>query len=181
MASNDRERIQHFFGVFRHRIDAIAEINNAFGRRMLPERFILVSAGLDALAKYWKELYRTNLNSAGERMGEFLVEHGNRDVFERVSAPLLIQRARSEGAAWLPVLETAFRVNYDDGTVREWKDDPTFARVVADPAVAGAGIDVNWIRWGRYGEILYREIRNSWIHESGEPRDLPPADYKVFD
>jgi len=77
-----------FFDYFRNRLTTVRRDDLP-----LPDRMVLVTACLDALASHWHDTADRAETSAqlsgAERMRVFLVRYGQHAAFERVSAPLL--------------------------------------------------------------------------------------------
>ncbi|GEM_PF-3992717 len=131
-----------------------------------PEWQVLVCAGLDSLARHWAATLRPELKShAASRMGEFLTAHGPRDVFGRVSAPHLLHRAIGEKKLirLRPAIRRYLGQEGSPGAVRTWKDDPTLAIILADKDIGPKCEE--WVKKSRYGEVLYHELRCTWLHE----------------
>jgi hypothetical protein len=180
---DEADRIRRFFEVFRWRIKALEEIHSAHPNgRMASELAILWSAGIDALANFWGELYAPQFRrDHRQRMGAFLAEHGGSLIFRRVVAPLLLDRARNEARPWRGALSAILAIDLDCGWVREAKEDPLLDALLHDPRVQQAKIPPEWLRAGRYGEVIYTEIRCMWVHESGgSPMLGSPDHHRIF-
>lgn len=124
----------------------------------LPDRFVVLSASLDALAKHWWDTFSgpragTKI-SAKLRMHEFLNTHGAHPAFAKVSAPMM-RNATGREVGSFPFAE------YHPGEmneVRSWRDDP-------DYAVLQASVPADeLLRWS-YPGILYVDFRCAWVHE----------------
>lgn len=139
-----------------------------------PDRLILAVAGLDSLAYHWDRVYGAGTRSHGERLGEFLVEHGDATVFAKCSMPELLTRALADRRQTLvDALVRVPNATNPPATQRRWQEDPTLRDLLATSAIAGA-VDPDWVRRSRYGEILYKKFRCSWVHEFDGPGTGPP-------
>jgi len=161
--------IDRFFVFFKRRVlhaRGLCAPGEAYAP-MEPDLHVLVSAGLDALARYWANTFRPNVakGSAALRMGEFLLQHGDERIFAKCSAPNLLHRATIEAkTALLPLISKYLHNEGPPGTVRTWEDDPNLAHVVRDFSTV-KGADAGWLRLSRYGELLYKEYRCMWLHQ----------------
>lgn len=164
--------IRRGFDYFRERHQTIERLGE--GRHVTdgldPDQSVILATTLDALAQYWAGAWRPELNDKyapkGVRMHEFLMEHGRREIFERVSGPHLVRRAQKKDRRAL--VPEVLRVYGDDGwddRIRSWRDDLTLTELLGDPGVAAAGGDTRFIEKSLYGHLLYRDFRCSWVHE----------------
>ena len=146
-------RRQQFFEYFRKRLETIRRDDLP-----IPERLVLASACLDALANHWHAtadaaLVPPNLNGT-ERMRGFLSGHGRHPVFERVSAPML-RNATGQQVGSVPF--AAYKPN-EMNEVRDWHHDPTFAELT------GTVSDWKLLNRWSYPGILYVDFRCAWVH-----------------
>lgn len=168
-----------FFAYWRRRVDNARWLHDELrsGARMLePEIHILATAGLDALANYWAATFRPSLNGrgapAGRRLHEFLCQHGDAQVFRKISAPDLVWRAHESASAVEPLARCHLGERITSGRVRYWEDDPDADVVLADDELVSAAPGRNveeqarWVEKSRYAEILYSDLRCAWLHES---------------
>ncbi|MCA2977369.1 MAG: hypothetical protein INH37_03710 [Myxococcaceae bacterium] len=165
------QRIRYFFDWYRQRAANIAVLST-LGRGFEPDQHVLIAAGLDSLANFWASLSAPRLNkqSAKFRMGEFLVAHADPVVFQRVSSPDLMERAKKHDPALAAALSRHVNLLSSDSLVRHWRDDPTLDALTLACAAAGLSLPDNFLRDSRYGELLYRKYRNNWVHElDGHP------------
>lgn len=187
---NEEERVtrerEWFFAFYRRRVENVARFaplpssNSGDTPLVEPEWHVLVCAGLDSLAHHWAATLRPELRKpARRRMGEFLAAHGPGDVFSHVSTPDLLRRANNERRGSLvPAIRRHLRQEGLPGSVRTWVHDPIFSALATDEAFATVGAD--WLQQSRYGEVLYRELRCSWLHEYRSSESLaPPYDLEA--
>lgn len=172
---------RYFFDYFRRRLETIRGMEDPSDpqRGMTPDQSVLLATSVDALAKFWAELYSPALNAPGRarrRMYEFLIVHGRRDIFEQVSGPDLRRRALKKGQmGWIHVFRKLYADDDFDTLVRRWARDLPLAALVRDAGVAGSGMTEEWIRQSTYGEMLYTQFRCAWVHElaAGEIESRP--------
>jgi hypothetical protein len=149
MSSMNQHRRQQFFDYFRQRL-ATASREDV----QLPDRLLLLSACLDALAKHWHSTAdRREIPAAlrsDERLRRFLLKHGGHPAFERVSAPMF-RKAEGQEIGSFPF--SAYKLNEMNKT-RDWREDPTFDELSARDAL---------VRWS-YPGILYVDLRCAWVH-----------------
>ena len=177
-----------FFRFYRQRLSNLRQLDtvtavpvSGFPGSFLPDRFILAVAGLESLAGHWSRFYKGKKCSGGERLALFLLEHGDAEIFGRCSIPSLWSRAARDKNAdsIVRALSQSRWTRSRRGTLRRWQEDPLFQEVASDPAIRKSGIDTDWIRLSRYGEILYSEFRCSWVHEFDGP--MTEAIFQVAD
>jgi hypothetical protein len=144
---------------------------------MDPEVHVLIAAGLDTLAKHWAKTFNKTFSSHRTRMGEFLASHGGHQAFKKCSAPHLLLRAQAEGREDLVAALRKYLGNEKQGggNVRYWHHDPDYDVVAADPAFPTVD-GQPWVRNSRYGEVIYKEYRNMWLHEYRPSENL--SDYE---
>ncbi|MCZ7682411.1 MAG: hypothetical protein M5U28_27930 [Sandaracinaceae bacterium] len=165
------ESTRYFFNYFRARAAAIRALEDPDPERGLsPDQSVLLATAVDALAKYWAELYMPALCAPGQparrRMQEFLLAHARSDIFERVSGPDLRRRALDEGKPqWVDAFRRLYADADFDAMVRRWTLDLPLAAVLAASDVRAAGVPEGWIRRSTYGEVLYTGFRCAWVHE----------------
>ena len=165
--SDVTEHREQFFQYFRMRLQTARREDIP-----VPERLVLTSACLDALAKHWhstadRAVVPANLDGI-ERMYAFLVEHGGHAAFEKVSAPMLRNRTGQEIGTF-PFAEYSYG-GFNE--VRDWRHDPTLAdlsAVVSDRKLL--------YRWS-YPGILYVDFRCAWVHNFvAENQDINLNDF----
>lgn len=159
-------RRQQFFDYFRSRLETARREDIP-----LPERLLLSSACLDALAKHWHSTADPTTVArklpGTERMRAFLSEHGGHAAFQRVSAPMF-RNATGQQVGSFPF--AAYKAN-QMSEVRDWKHDPTFAEL--EGAVERRLLN----RWS-YPGILYVDFRCAWVHNFvGENQDINLNDF----
>lgn len=161
-------RTAQFFAYFRARHE-VASRNDV----PLPDRLVLLSGRLDALAKHWRDLLGAPTGqasrSAKERMRSFLIAHGGHLAFRKVSAPML-RNATGVQAGNFPFAE--YKPDQMN-EVRDWRDDPDFEDL---EATLPRG---DLLRWS-YPGILYVDFRCAWVHEfvpTNERIIVSEADY----
>lgn len=156
-----------------------------FGKRLktakredveLPDRLLILSAALDALAAHWHDTAdRTQVPNASshiERMRQFLLLHGGHDAFTKVSAPMLRNDVGTEAAAF-PF--GSYRPG-EFNEVRDWRDDPTFDEL------QGGTIDPKLLLRWTYPGILYKDLRCAWLHKfMPENSDIKVVEADYFD
>jgi hypothetical protein len=153
----DRELIaarrEQFFRYFRARVRTVSDKTLP-----LPDRVILLTACLDALANHWHSTTdATDVHAnikADERLREFLLCHGQHPIFERVSAPLIRNAIGKEVGSFQFGDYTPGEYN----RVQDWSSDPTFA----DLWTLDGGGELQR-RWS-YAGILYVDLRCAWVH-----------------
>jgi hypothetical protein len=172
-----------FFRFYRQRLanlvtigELLAPVTPEFPGSFVPDQFILAVAALDSLAGHWARVYGIEKATGGEKMGRFLVEHADANVFGRCSMPDLFKRAAGEASAndLVAALSTLPGSRTQPAMQRRWQDDPTLDAVVTHLAKANVKGDADWVRRSRYGEILYKEFRCSWVHEFDGPGTTQP-------
>jgi hypothetical protein len=167
-ASELAYRSEQFFAYFhaRHRVASRDDVP-------LPDRLVILSASLDALAKHWRDTSdaatRQALRSAKDRMRSFLIAHGGHLAFGKVSAPML-RNATGVQAGKFPFAE--YKPDQMN-EVRDWRDDPDFEDLEStlDRRVL--------LRWS-YPGILYVDFRCAWVHKfvpENEKIIVSQADY----
>jgi hypothetical protein len=177
-----------FFRYYRQRLANLEALRSlpapsstpGFPGSFLPEQFLLVTAGLESLATHWGALYqiaipKSRFSKSAERLGRFLVEHGDVAIFSRCSMPDLFRRAAKEptkDALIAALCQVPSAIN-PPASRRRWQDDPALDALAAQPAIVSAGIHSAWLRQSRYGEILYKEFRCNWVHELDGPGTRP--------
>lgn len=146
-------RASSFFSYFRAR-HAVAARDDV----PLPDRLVILSASLDALAKHWSDTSPLTIKGSSprhiERMRAFLILHGAHDSFERVSAPMLRAATKKEIGSF-PF--GGYRPNQMN-RVRSWQDDPKLKDLEASHPKK------ELVRWS-YPGILYADLRCAWVHE----------------
>lgn len=146
-------RRQRFFEYFRNRVDTLKRTDIP-----APDRLVLSSAGLDALAKHWfvtAGARAAPANISGlERMRLFLLRHGNHEAFDKVSAPLVRQATGKEVGAF-PF--NSYKPN-SMNEVRDWRSDPALDEI--DEAALDRKTALRW----SYAGILYVDLRCAWVH-----------------
>lgn len=164
---NEADRKQ-FFDYFRGRLATTSRTDIP-----LPDRLVLVTACLDALASHWHasaEGVPTDL-SGSERMRVFLLRHGDHQAFNKVSAPMLRNATGNELGTSFPFAR--YKPNQMN-EVADWNDDPDFA--VLEGATDGKTLN----RWS-YGGILYKDFRCAWVHnfapDNGHIRVTEPDNF----
>lgn len=170
-APDRQNRRGGFFRYFRDRL-ATATARNL----PLPDRMILLSGGLDALANHW---YSTadrsntpNCSSSLDRMRLFLVRHGGHPAFEKVSAPMFRNDHGEELASFPFASYTPFEMN----EVRNWADDPALSEL--EPTVPDRKALLRW----SYPGILYVDLRCAWVHTFlQENEDILLTEADTFD
>lgn len=165
-----------FFNFYRQRVEnvtvlaaggvQIPRVRKDAAPSMSPEVHVLVAAGLDTLAAHWARTSSVGVSSHRTRMGEFLSRHSGHLAFAKCSAPHLLQRAQASNRPDLVQAVHKYLGNekIHGGNVRYWHHDPDYEVVAADaafPVEKGAP----WVRNSRYGEVIYTEYRNMWLHE----------------
>jgi hypothetical protein len=164
-----------FFDFWRRRVENARWLRQQ-ERSFDPEIHLVVTTGLDALANHWAATFRPALNAshapASARLHEFLVLHGDPQVFCKVSAPDLVHRAHKESSPVEPFVRRYLALPY--GRVRHWEDDPDVATVLANPTVM-AVVASRWVEKSRYAEILYSAYRCGWVHEFNPKPSTSPA------
>ena len=151
-ASDITTHTEQFFDYFRDR-HAVASRDDI----PLPDRLVLLSACLDALAKHWNDVSpraQHGSRSAKERMRRFLVAHGGHPAFNKVSAPML-RNAKGVEVGAFPFSE--YKPDQMN-EVRDWRADPDFDEVI--PTIPRDDL----VRWS-YPGILYVDFRCAWVHE----------------
>jgi hypothetical protein len=149
-----------------------------------PELNVLLSAELDALAKYWTITQNFRYSNSTERFGKFLARHAG-PAWGKCSHGNLLKRAAEEArtaksrhrprAGGLPdpirqeteldrILHRLLGPLLWSPAVISWKDDPDLLILLQQEQTAAGGITADWLRRSRYGEILYRHYRSGWIH-----------------
>jgi hypothetical protein len=200
---------QEFFGFFRQRLANLKQIEalepavkTGSAASFSPELNILLSAELDALAKYWA----INQNSIysqepDKRLGEFLSRHSH-PAWSYCSHLDLIRRASKESrearqghrptGKELPdpsrQLADLDRILHEDLGLLvwthsdiSWQHDPSFDFLSQSSKISAAGIPVEWLRRSRYGEILYRHYRSGWIHALDPDPELHTEFHHILD
>lgn len=152
-ASEIASRSEQFFAYFRarHRVAGRDDVP-------LPDRLVILSASLDALAKHWLDTSdaatRQALRSGMDRMSSFLIAHGGHPAFGKVSAPML-RNATGVQAGQFPFTE--YKPDQMN-EVRDWRDDPNF-----EDLKSTFDRDV-LLRWS-YPGMLYVDLRCAWVHK----------------
>jgi len=128
------------------------------------DRMVLLTASLDALANHWhltadRTTTPTDLSGA-ERMRRFLNRHGQHAAFAKVSAPLLRDVGNQQFVSSFPF--DRYEVDRFN-PVSDWHDDPDF------DDLSRAGIN-QIVRWS-YGGIIYKDLRNAWVHQFFDTND----------
>ena len=155
-------RSRQFFEYFRKRFETITREDLS-----LPERLVLASACLDALANHWHATADTalvprNLNGIA-RMRMFLATHGRHEAFQRISAPMLRNATGLEVGSF-PF--TTYKPN-ELNEVKDWRHDPTFTELT------GTDTDPNLLNRWSYPGILYVDFRCAFVHRfMGENEDI---------
>jgi hypothetical protein len=105
-------------------------------------------------------------------MQDFLREHANSSgIFDKVCAPLLRVEVQRRYPHLLVALNRVAGNAEDHGQVRSLSDDPDLAALQADPVLGDVDFQRAALRY-RFGVVLYREIRNQWVHETIESRNV---------
>jgi hypothetical protein len=172
-----------------------------FAASFNPELNILLSAELDALAKYWGIGQKRSYPDSEQRLGEFLAHHAG-PAWSKCSYLNLMQRASAEvkaaiqgchpKAAELPnpvrqeselkhILHQDLASIVWTSSVISWIHDPDLEFLLQNAKISAAGIPVKWLRRSRYGEILYRHCRNGWIHALDPDRELQTKYHLILD
>jgi len=156
-----------FFAYFRKRIETIRREDIP-----VPERLVLASACLDALANHWHGAANPQSDSSHlkgtERMRNFLTVHGGHSAFERVSAPML-RNATGKEVGSFPF--SAYRPHAMNA-VRDWRHDPTFVEL------SSTETDTNLLNRWSYPGILYVDFRCALVHKfAGENADITLSDF----
>jgi hypothetical protein len=194
MSMNDDERQarEWFFNFYGQRIrnaEHIVTVAAPPGRPdVVPsyyaEQHLLIAAGLESLAYHWAVTSGREFPHDRERFSSFLRLHGGHGCFQKCSLPYLLERAESELEVTAPAQQESIRHKIAalrghlgsasaGGRVRRWTDDPDFSVLEADPAFP----DKTSLHLGRYGDMLYKEYRCSWVHEfQGSPKVRPDYD-----
>ena len=146
-----------------------------------PELNILVSAQIDALAKYWALNSGRHFANSESRFGEFLAAHAG-EPWAKCSHQNLLARAGAEAAGHKPrrdrpggparqlkelhsILHKLLApVVWVPAGVLPWTQDPSLQVLLDDPDIRAAGIPGSWLQRSRYGEFLYRHYRSGWLH-----------------
>jgi hypothetical protein len=174
------ERIQNFFHWFRQRHANVVALSTAIppefeGRStsFIPEQYLMIGAHVDALANHWATAFKPSVTkySHADRMQDFLHEHANSTgVFGRVCAPLLLDEIRRNYPHFLGPFSRAVGMHHDPQgpePVRSLDDDPDLVTVQGHPALQDAALQKTVLKY-RFGVVVYREIRNIWVHETVE-------------
>lgn len=149
------ELAREFFLYFRKRVESATSSDLPH-----PDRMILLTACLDALANHWhatadRAVVPAKVSGA-ERMRLFLQRHGQHAAFNKVSAPLLRDIGKQTFDSRFPF--NRYRVDRMN-LVSDWHDDPDFAEML------DAGVDpIQVTRWS-YGGVIYKDLRNAWVHQ----------------
>lgn len=151
-----------------------------------PEASILIGACLDSLAKYWAQANGKSYNGkTRNRMGDFLSSHGDPEVWTKVNSAHLLLRARSDSEinpALLKGLESEYpskihlpitSIDIPKRNRKGWSGDPSLDELLCKLNPHGWKRDQ--IALSRYGEILYKLFRNSWIHGLDPGSQLEPT------
>jgi hypothetical protein len=152
----DIDRQNRRSGFFRYFCERLA---TATSRHIqLPDRMILLSGGLDALANHWYATCDRSSTPASsssvERMRLFLLRHGGHPAFEKVSAPMF----RNDRGEELSTFPFASYRSFEMNEVRNWADDPSFSALEATVPERKA-----LLRWS-YPGIVYVDFRCAWVH-----------------
>jgi hypothetical protein len=152
-------RTRQFFTYFRERHQTAAREDIP-----LPDRLVVLSASLDALAKHWSDTSTepgaATKISAKKRMHAFLITHGAHPAFAKVSAPMM-RNATGREVGNFPF--AAYRPN-EMNHVRSWRDDPDYSNI------EGSVSPEELLRWS-YPGILYVDLRCAWVHEFVQTND----------
>lgn len=173
-----------FFRWFRQRATNVKSLlDNEPANPFEPEAHVLISAGLDSLAKYWQTTYRPDLAGAGHRVrfAEFLLTHADAAVFSRVCGPLLRARATKLGPRKSQLITRVVGGLEQHGSVRYFSDDPTLDELAGNVELQALGIGRTWLQKSRFGEVLYSEYRCNWVHEFQPSKDLAPQNWDLRD
>lgn len=166
MTRHERQQVEvrrtQFFAFFRKRLETARRQNG------LPyvDRMVLLTAGLDALAKHWGDSSGAAETQHLDRMRIFLARHGGHGAFERVSVPLMHADKKTEEHNKAKLIQHfPFERYCFNGEVRpyrlsSWSDDAILEEVKRATSIA----DRQLARFS-YGGILYCRLRNSWVHE----------------
>lgn len=200
---------QEFFDFFRQRLANLQQIEAlepavkmGSAASFNPELNILLSAELDALAKYWainqKGVYA---QEPDKRLGEFLSRHSH-PAWGYCSHLDLIRRASKEsreaGQGHRPTtkelpdpsrqLAELDRILHEDlgrlvwtHSDISWRQDPSLDFLSQSSKISSAGIPVEWLHRSRYGEILYRHYRSGWLHALDPDPELHTEYHRIWD
>ena len=151
-----------FFDYFRQRLAVTRD-----GAMRSPERMVLLTASLDALANHWASTtagpdVRSIKNV--DRLRLFLERHGGHEAYGRVSAPLLrasdevTPAQRSELGGHFPFAR--YRTDALN-EVSTWNQDPCFSTLASATSAFNRETLVRF----SYGGLLYKRLRCGWLHE----------------
>jgi hypothetical protein len=180
-----------FFDFFRQRLANLQQIENLSPATKMgqmgsfnPELNILLSAELDALAKYWAINKGLTYPNSPQRLGDFLASHAG-PPWSKCSHLNLMKRASDESKAAgrghhsrsteLPdparqekelfqILQKILGPAVWTPQVISWMHDADLDLLLQHPDISVAGIPGDWLRRSRYGEMLYRHYRSGWLH-----------------
>ncbi len=184
MAGKNHENIDGYFKYVRGRASNLRRLLTDHGRDFIVERHIVLAVMMDGLAARWAHVTRKSL-AAGARMCEFLLSYASPN-FARCSGPDLLRRARRDGyAALIAPIESALTFHPLKGVVRDWHEDPLVADLLRSTQIVAAAGTIEWKKAGglpiwlsqsRFGEMLYYNFRNAFVHSLGPNMDLVPVD-----
>jgi hypothetical protein len=176
------ERIHHFFHWYRQRYANVVALTalcppEVDGRKtsFVPEQYLMIGAHIDALAKHWAAAFKPSVKAYrhADRMQDFLQEHANSTgIFNKVCAPLLFDEAQRNHPRMVTELAQVIHMDVDVDridSVRTLEGDPDLSTLQRDPKLSDAGFQETVLKY-RFGVVLYREIRNQWVHETVESR-----------
>jgi hypothetical protein len=149
-----------------------------------PELNILLSAELDALAKYWAMQANFKCRTSEERFGEFLARNAG-PAWSKCSYLNLVRRAKNEAiqqeAELNQVLWERLPPLAKTPADFPWMYDLDLDSLLQDADIAASGIPAKWLYRSRYGEILYRHYRCGWIHALNPDPELHTDYHHIYD